>query len=117
MSPVDAPATDADLAATVRDVTAINARDTARYGGKAAGLARMHGLGLPVPPAFVIDTTACAAYQRHGQVLPPPLLEAVATALGGSRPKPASASAPRAARRPGARTGARCWCPCAPGPR
>jgi pyruvate,orthophosphate dikinase len=30
-------------------------------GGKAANLARMAGLGLPVPPAFVLPISLCAA--------------------------------------------------------
>jgi pyruvate,orthophosphate dikinase len=72
-----------DLAGLVRDVRSIDARDTARYGGKAAGLARMHGLGLPVPAAFVIDTAACAVYQQHGRSLPNALLDAITTALQG----------------------------------
>ncbi len=38
----------------------------ARFGGKAAGLARMHRLGLPVPPAFVIDTAACRRFHESG---------------------------------------------------
>jgi pyruvate, orthophosphate dikinase len=35
-------------------------------GGKAWSIARMLALGLPVPPAFVITTEACAAYQQSG---------------------------------------------------
>ncbi len=35
-------------------------------GGKAWSIARMLALGLPVPPAFVITTEACAAYQHGG---------------------------------------------------
>ncbi len=35
-------------------------------GGKAWSIARMHALGLPVPPAFVITTKACAAYLATG---------------------------------------------------
>lgn len=46
----------------VHDIRSIDPLDLARFGGKAAGLARMHGLGLPVPPAFVIDTAACRRY-------------------------------------------------------
>src|SRR6476620_6684828 len=50
----------------VHDVRTIDPMDLARFGGKAAGLARMHRLGLPVPPAFVIDTEACRRYQAVG---------------------------------------------------
>lgn len=35
-------------------------------GGKAWSIARMRGLGLPVPPAFVIGTKACLAYLDSG---------------------------------------------------
>jgi pyruvate,orthophosphate dikinase len=35
-------------------------------GGKAWSIARMRGLGLPVPPAFVIGTKACLAYLGSG---------------------------------------------------
>ena len=37
-------------------------------GGKAWSIARMRGLGLNVPPAFVITTDACRAYLDHGVV-------------------------------------------------
>lgn len=40
---------------------------TARLGGKGAGIFRMQQLGLPVPPAFVIDVSACARYQKRGR--------------------------------------------------
>lgn len=35
-------------------------------GGKAWSIARMRGLGLPVPPAFVIGTKACLAFLESG---------------------------------------------------
>ncbi len=41
-------------------------------GGKGANLAEMTGLGLPVPPGFVITTEACRAYREGGE-LPPEL--------------------------------------------
>ncbi len=43
-------------------------------GGKGANLAEMTGLGLPVPPGFIITTEACRAYLDSGDV--PPALEA-----------------------------------------
>ncbi len=52
----------------VHDIRTIDPMDLARFGGKAAGLARMHRLGLPVPPAFVIDTEACRRYQALGSL-------------------------------------------------
>ncbi len=66
--------------ALVHDVRSIDPMDLAKFGGKAAGLARMHLLGLPVPPAFVIDTDACRQYQDTGS-LPPELLRSVDLAV------------------------------------
>ncbi|WP_068086792.1 pyruvate, phosphate dikinase [Novosphingobium rosa] len=40
--------------------------DRALVGGKAWSIARMLSMGLTVPPAFVITTKACAAYQSSG---------------------------------------------------
>jgi pyruvate,orthophosphate dikinase len=40
--------------------------DRALIGGKAWSVARMMALGLPVPPAFVITTEACRAWQASG---------------------------------------------------
>lgn len=37
-------------------------------GGKAWSIARMRTLDLPVPPAFVVTTRACAEYLRHGDL-------------------------------------------------
>ena len=37
-------------------------------GGKAYGLVELHRLGLPVPPAFAVDTAACRAYLRDGRL-------------------------------------------------
>jgi pyruvate,orthophosphate dikinase len=54
----------------VHDIDAIDPADLARFGGKAAGLARMRRLGLRVPPAFVVETAACALYQSNGRRLP-----------------------------------------------
>ena len=52
----------------VHDIRTIYPLALAQFGGKAAGLARMHRLGLPVPPAFVIDTDACRRYQELGDL-------------------------------------------------
>lgn len=40
--------------------------DRALIGGKAWSIARMLSLGLTVPPAFVVTTAACIAYQTGG---------------------------------------------------
>lgn len=53
--------------------------DKALIGGKAWSIARMLSLGLKVPPAFVITTNTCAAYQSDG--LPTGLSEEVAAGL------------------------------------
>jgi pyruvate,orthophosphate dikinase len=65
----------------VHDIAAIDPLDVARYGGKAAGLARMSRLGLPVPPAFVVETAACALYQDQDRTIPAPLLAALHAAM------------------------------------
>jgi pyruvate,orthophosphate dikinase len=39
-------------------------------GGKGAGLAEMSRAGLPVPPGFVITTSACRAYYAHDKLFP-----------------------------------------------
>ena len=50
----------------VRQVCDIDALDSARYGGKATGLARMAAAGIPVPPAFVIGTDGYRAFRAEG---------------------------------------------------
>ncbi|MDI6102358.1 PEP/pyruvate-binding domain-containing protein [Actinoplanes sp. NEAU-A12] len=42
--------------------------DAGVLGGKAHGLVVMMGLGLPVPPGFVIATSACRAFLRDGRL-------------------------------------------------
>ena len=44
---------------------------TARIGQKAFNLIRMAALGLPVPPAFVLDTSLCRAFFATGGRMPP----------------------------------------------
>jgi pyruvate,orthophosphate dikinase len=65
----------------VHDVRAIDPADATKFGGKATGLARMNRLGLPVPPAFVIDTEACRLTGELKGRLPDELGPQVATAL------------------------------------
>jgi len=50
--------------------------DRELIGGKAWSVAHMRSLGLPVPPAFVITTRACHAYQEKG-VMPANLMDEV----------------------------------------
>ena len=40
-------------------------------GFKAYNLARMAGVGLPVPQAFVLGTSFCRDFFKHGRKLPP----------------------------------------------
>lgn len=65
----------------IHDVTTIDGLDTASFGGKAAGLARMVALGMPVPPAFVIETAACRQHREGGGALPKELLADVVDAV------------------------------------
>ena len=37
-------------------------------GGKGANLAEMAGMGLPVPPGFIVSTEACRAYLDTGSL-------------------------------------------------
>ncbi|MEX0683310.1 MAG: pyruvate, phosphate dikinase [Dehalococcoidia bacterium] len=46
-------------------------------GGKGANLCEMVGLGLPVPPGFVISTDTCREYYRLGRELPDGLMKSV----------------------------------------
>src|SRR5438477_10373096 len=46
-------------------------------GGKAANLAEMSSLGLPVPPGFTITTEACTHYYGHARTYPAELRDQV----------------------------------------
>src|ERR1043165_9907902 len=52
-----------------------------RWGGKAANLAEMTNLGLPVPPGFTITTDAGKAYMAADDTIPDGLMDEVATAV------------------------------------
>jgi pyruvate,water dikinase len=62
--------------------TLADAVDASRFGGKAAGLARLIGLGLPVPPGFALTTAAAEAVAAGGANATP--IVARAAALGPS---------------------------------
>jgi len=64
----------------VVDIAAGVGMDRALLGNKGAGLVRMRGLGLRVPPAFVITTQACRSYLDDG-AQPPGLLDEIDAAL------------------------------------
>lgn len=64
----------------VHDIESIDGLDTARFGGKAAGLARMLEAGIPVPPAVVIGTDGYRAFRAAGG-LPAELVAQVEAAM------------------------------------
>ncbi len=50
---------------------------TRLIGAKAARLAELAAMGLPVPPNFTLTTEACVYFNQHGQSFPPQLKEQV----------------------------------------
>ena len=50
--------------------SAITRKDVAWAGGKAANLGEMVRAGIPVPPGFVITTTAYRAYMKEHEIDP-----------------------------------------------
>ncbi len=50
----------------VYDFSEGNASMKPLLGGKGANLAEMTGLGIPVPPGFIVTTAACVYYSAHG---------------------------------------------------
>lgn len=68
-------------AAFVFDIEDLDANDGRLFGGKATGLARMAKAGIPVPPAFAINTDAFRAFQDAGRRLPSGLTEQVDEAI------------------------------------
>ena len=65
----------------VHDIAEIDGNDARRFGGKATGLAKMAGAGLPIPPAFVIGTEGFRAFREGGNRLPEALLREVKDAM------------------------------------
>ncbi|WP_182379439.1 pyruvate, phosphate dikinase [Nocardioides sp. WS12] len=52
-------------------------------GGKAWSIQQMLGLGIPVPPAFVVTTDVCRDYHRAGRVLDEKVWQQVVAAIAG----------------------------------
>src|SRR5438445_3975433 len=52
-------------------------RNKKLFGGKGAGLIEMTGLGLPVPPGFIITTDVCNRYYNNDKKLPRNLMNEV----------------------------------------
>jgi pyruvate,orthophosphate dikinase len=59
------------------DAPSCHALGKEHLGGKGANCAEMAGIGLPVPPGFIIPTPLCTAYSEGGNRLPPALLDAL----------------------------------------
>ncbi|MDH4065966.1 MAG: PEP-utilizing enzyme, partial [Acidobacteriota bacterium] len=53
-----------------------------RVGSKARNLQRLAAIGLRVPPAFVLTTAACSAFQQADRRLPDSLREQIRSAVG-----------------------------------
>ena len=66
--------------------------DKASIGGKAWSLAQMRGLGLDVPPAFVVTTQTCLAYLATND-FPAGLVDEIDAGLAGWRRRPGAHSA------------------------
>ena len=69
-------------------------------GNKAANLARMAALGLPVPPAFVLPVKLCAAIIEKNPHAEHDLRDGLKEGMSSWKAPPASASAT---------AGSRCW--------
>ena len=52
----------------VYDFSEGNASMKPLLGGKGANLAEMTGLGIPVPPGFIVTTAACVYYSAQRRV-------------------------------------------------
>jgi pyruvate,orthophosphate dikinase len=65
----------------VRDVTDERVEDTARFGGKASGLAKMVRAGIPIPPAFVVGVAGFHQFRDNGGTIGQPLLSQIHDAI------------------------------------
>ncbi|WP_082060928.1 pyruvate, phosphate dikinase [Pseudomonas abietaniphila] len=79
--PVMCEVTTMNMQQFVWDIEHLDALDSARFGGKATGLARMVEAGIPVPPAFAIGTDAFHVYRQSGKQLPQRLIQQVREAM------------------------------------
>ena len=69
-------------------------------GGKGAGVAEMARIGVPVPDAFTVTTTACVETMNRGGEWP----DGLADEIGWRNVRDANSAAPRV----------RCWFRCVP---
>ena len=61
--------------------TGLHTRD--EIGGKAWSIQRMLGLGIPVPPAFVVPISVCRSYHAAGRTLDDDVWQEVVAAVAG----------------------------------
>lgn len=73
----------ATATASVVHLVAGGSRGREEIGGKAWSIQQMLGLGIPVPPAFVVTTGVCRDYHAAGRVLPDEVWAEVTAAMGG----------------------------------
>lgn len=71
------------LVASVVPLVAGGCHDREEIGGKAWSIQQMLGLGIPVPPAFVVGTEVCRAYHAAGRVLDDRVWQDVVAAVAG----------------------------------
>lgn len=69
-------------ASLVVDFADADAANKTELGGKGAGLAAMTQSGLPVPPGFVITTSACRSYVESDRRIVDRLWVQVEEAIG-----------------------------------
>jgi len=65
----------------VRDIADSEVEDALRFGGKASGLAKMAGAGIPIPPAFVIGVEGFRQFRANGGKLGARLLSDIHLAI------------------------------------
>ena len=74
--------TKADVTATfVHDIADVDFEDARSFGGKATGLAKMAGIGIPIPPAFVVGTNGFHHFRSKGGRVDTDLMNEVDRAL------------------------------------
>ena len=51
------------------------------FGSKAAGLAAIEGLGIPIPPGFVLNASICKEYHENARTIPADVPELIRTGM------------------------------------
>src|ERR1700691_985155 len=65
----------------VRDIADVDLDDVRSFGGKATGLAKMAGIGIPIPPAFVVGPNGFHHFRSKGGRVDTDLMNEVDRAL------------------------------------